>query len=302
LNLNVLSMVAMIALAKFWLTDAAARAVLASHELGRAYRNQVQVAYDLLRALQMRRSNAKKELRALTAAITALDGRHDNKARALYHHLVALCAGSEDADLVAACDQLLRQFFPKKLRFIKWSYVDEGGWAESMSEQMTPELHAQLATVQVGDQTLADLFDAWFEAGMELAQKTLVRSRLDLQLSADGVSEAAIDARPLRHRWIRAVQGMLNGLGFMGLSDEQLETLLSPLKKSIAAAEARLARGEPDVDSDPGAGDGESPEPDMEPDMEPSLPSAGPGTVTSAEPSSPSAEPSLPSAEPSSPS
>jgi hypothetical protein len=77
-------------------------------------------------------------------------------ARAVDYHLLALRAGTEDPDLAALCDDLLRRFFPKRLSIVNWSYADEGGWAESMTDQMTSALHAKLMTIQVGDQPATD--------------------------------------------------------------------------------------------------------------------------------------------------
>ena len=250
MNLRILTIAMMIALTRFWLDDVRASAVLASHELGVAFRNQLRAIHDALTSLFRRRKDAKADLQALTDQLAALDERHDTKARAAYHHLLGLRNGSDDPAVVAECDQLLERFFADGLAIVNLSYVEEGGYAEAMAEDMTPELRARLAAITVGEQTLADIFDAWLEAGAALAQGTLTRHLLQASISPQSPSSQAINRNEIRYRWIRTVQAMLSTIGIMGLSEADTEVLLAPLKKSVAMAEKARAEGANEADAD----------------------------------------------------
>lgn len=252
MNLRILSIETMIVLAKFWLTHPLAVAILAGHQVGVAISTQLQVVYDMLLALNKRRNEARRGIAELTYAMVALDKRHDDTARALYHHLLALRAATLDVDQESFFTYLLGLCFPDGLAIINRSYLDESGFVEALAEQMAPALRAQMAAIQVGVYNLDELCQAWIAAGQELGEKSLERERLAITHAANGASDDAIRAGSIRSHWIQTVQGLDTASKIMGLSHGERETLFAPLYRSIAAVEKRAGQ-----DDDAGEHNGE---------------------------------------------
>lgn len=234
--MHLLSLEVMIALCQFWLSNSKATTILASHELGVAIRKQIARAYQALRAINLRRSDAKKELRRLTRLTTVLGKRHKDKARALNSLLHGIRLGTENPDLAQLCQELLELCFPDNLRFINWSYVEQGGYTDAMVEKLTPALRARMAAVVVGDQTLLDVCDAWLNAGQELGQNALDRAQLEASLASNSPSPNAVNIKQVRVLWGRAVRVLQETADLMELSEADREALFAPLHHSLAQA------------------------------------------------------------------
>jgi hypothetical protein len=251
--MHLLSIEVMIALCQFWLSNSKASAILASHELGVAMRKQIVRAYQALRAVHLRRSDAKSELRRLTDISIELGKRHNNKAGSLFSMLHGLRKGTEDPDLAQLCKKLLMLCFPNGRRFINWKHVEQGGYADAMVEKLTPALRARMAMVVIGDQTLLDLCDAWLDAGQELGQNALDRAQMEASLASSSTSPSAVNIKKVCSLWRRTARALLENVELMELSHADREALLAPLESSVAQARRDQAgsSNEPADDAEP---------------------------------------------------
>lgn len=256
MNLKSLSIKTMISLSWFWLTDALALRVLRSHPLGLAMLEQIKQVHELIQELGMRRNQQQSLIAALSEMIAALDFLHDRKARALYNFFQALIAGSDDEEFVAWCEDMLQTLFPQGLAIINYSYADEAGEVMAIERQVPAEAVARMATVRVGEQSLADVYRAWISAGTELGQRVHERARMQARVAGNGTAVPEVSVVQARSAWIRMGRALLITADLMELSESDREALLSPLYRSVANAERSAGTPDGDVDAElPDAGD-----------------------------------------------
>jgi hypothetical protein len=256
MNLKVLTIKTMISLCWFWLKDVDAQRVLSGHSLGRAMLEQILRLLGLLQNLHKLRSDGRSELDRLGDEITVLDHTHDRKARALYNHLVALIAGADDAAFAAWCGELMRLLFPHGLSIINFSYADEAGGVVAIERQVTPELLARMASVSVGEHTLADLYQSWVTAGTTLGERAFQRAQLQAALAGTGPAAPEINIMQVRSQWIRMARTLIHSCDLMGLSAADRDVLLAPLVERVNSASRPDAGADvPDAGADvPDAG------------------------------------------------
>jgi hypothetical protein len=236
LQLYSLSMERMLVLSRYWLGNTDAQRAFASHELGPPLRNQIARAYADLSQLQMRRHNAGKALELLRAIMEALDDTHDRFARALHCHLTGLIATASDPAEAAWYRDTLDVLFPRGLMIVNSSYAEEAGMATSLEQQITPEILARLATIQVGEHTLADICRRWLDAGIALGERVIERGRLQTSISGAGLEVPMVGIRQVRSRWVRAVNAMISAVDLMELPESLREALMEPLERMVALA------------------------------------------------------------------
>jgi hypothetical protein len=241
---NYLSTERMLVLSRYWLNNADAQHAFASHELGHLLRTQIAQAYEDLSLLYKRRHDARQALEKLSEIMEMLDDIHDRFARALHHYLTGLATVATDAAEAAWFAKIQAMLFPLGMSIVNSSYADEAGMATSIEQQLTPEIMDKLASIRVGEHTLADLCRGWLDAGISLGQHVIERQRLQNAISRKGPDAATLGIRPVRSRWSRAVNAMLISLDLMNMPDELRNVLVVPLQQMVARA-VRERSGQP---------------------------------------------------------
>lgn len=236
MNLNVLSIHVMLMHSGYWLKNDALRAQLGAHPLGAALLAEVARVHERLAGQAERRRQAGLEVSRLTALLASLDLVHDNMARGLHGALEALIVTTTDPALVARYRRLRDLLFPEGLSIVSRSYTYEAGAITALEARMTEADLAELASIQVGPQTLADWYRAWVAAGTELGRNAHARQVLLVRNARGGSAAASVDQRSARLDWVNTVQTFLRALDLVPLAPEAREQLLSPLAASIARA------------------------------------------------------------------
>lgn len=238
LQLNALSIERMLVLTRYWLNNRDALDAFAAHEMGPPLRNQIAKVYEDLSQLQKHRHDAKTLLAELRSLILELDSKHDRFARGLHCHLSALAETASDPADAAWFSDIRARLFPLGMSIVNCSYADEAGMATQIEQLLTPEIMDRLAAIRVGEHTLADLCRGWLDAGIELGERVIERDRLQ---RATGSASASADApvlgvRPVRTRWMHAVNTMLSAMNLMELPGKQRNALIEPLERMVAHA------------------------------------------------------------------
>jgi hypothetical protein len=241
MNINSLSTPMMLNLTDRWLADAEFRSSLESvGPIGAGMLAELDAAHGPLAELESNRSHQRGELRELTDLAAALDLRHDSKARGLHHLLRGLIELADDDATVVQRRKLLDLLFPTGLTVTRLPYIEQGGSAVALERTVKPEIRAQLAAITVGDQTLAQVFDAWMAAAHELARTVKRRAELIAQTRPSGSDGEALDGKAGRSQWIRAVRGLLWVLESKPELRLMREAVIAVLERSLATARRRL--------------------------------------------------------------
>jgi hypothetical protein len=114
---------------------------------------------------------------------------------------------------------------------------------EALERRMTPEVLAQLQSIQIGTQTLAAWYLAWVAAGQEFGRLVGQRESVLARTTRGGTGVADVDLRAARGLWIQATRSREGG------SDEEGGDEPGPDEP---------AAGDPDSD-EPGPGDDDLP-------------------------------------------
>lgn len=293
MNLNILTISVMVLITREWLANQLIVAALTRHHLGESIWKEIARIHKLVSEFRQQRMSIEALLASLTEKITFLDRIHDTKARALHNLLLGLIEATNDAALARRLLELHALLFPNQLRIITMSYFEEAGAIIELEQRVTPEVLLTLESIRVADQTLADIYREWVEAGHELGRLAQERARVEASLSAEGSTAPQTQVRQVRSTWIRGVRLLLDSLDILELPDAARESLLAPLEKSIQDAMLRRNQGGPiaetetetdiDIDSDTEA------QPDAAPAITPALtpaltPDISPHGTTPAEP------------------
>ena len=269
MNLKILPTNVMLAQSKRWLTEPEVRDPIQQHALGAAMLLEVGKAHDCLSLQSERRRKLAVALARLTKLIGDCDVVYDSKGRAIYNGLTSLAEGTDDPELARLYLDLRDLLFPEGLVIVTRSYSYEAGAIEALERRMTPEVLAQLESIQVGNQTVADWYRAWVAAGHELGRLVGQRASVLARTTRGGTGMGDVDLRAARGYWISTVQSFLSVLVLMELAPEVRENLLSALRAVVLQA-TRSREGDEDPGSedpgsddpgsdDPGDGDGDLP-------------------------------------------
>jgi hypothetical protein len=259
MNLHILTISVMIAITREWLANPLIVAEISKHPLGAAIWKEIARVHKLVSEFRQHRMSVETLLAKLTETVTALDFTHDRKSRALHTLLLGLADATNDPDLAKKLLELGALLFPHQLRINQMSYLDEAGAIVELEQRVTPEVIRTLESIRVGEQTLADVYREWVEAGHELGRKAQERARVEASITAQGSTAPKTQIRQVRAAWVRGVRLLLDTLDMLELSDATREALLAPLHKSIQDAMLRRSQGSPITDA----------EPEFEPDVEP---------------------------------
>ncbi|WP_428265260.1 hypothetical protein [Haliangium sp.] len=240
--------------------------MLEQHVVTRALLGEVERAHAGLAEQEELRRQLTSELARLTELLGETDEVFDRKARGLHGGLSAVAEATNDEGLADTCLRILERLFPEGLGIVNRSYLYEAGEVDALERRLSADLVDAMGTIQIGDQSAADIYQAWLTAGHALGRQVHERDVLAARIRRDGSAAADMDVRGARLRWINTVKAFLSGIDLAGFTDAERELLLS----SLAAAVEQARRGR-DV-SEPG-------EPGTEPpvDTAPSEP-GDPGT------------------------
>ena len=275
MNLNILPINVMLAQSKKWLNEPAMRDPVTRHALGQAVLAEVRKAHERLSLQAERRRQLEVMLANLTERIGAADLRHDRKARAIHAALQGLIEGTDDPVLRQLYMILLQLLFPEGLAIVNRSYDYQAGAVEALERRMTPDKLAELESIPVGRETLADWYRAWIAAGNELGNLMTEREYVYKSTGRGGSGMVDVDLRAARLQWVNTIQTYLSTLDLMDLGQNDRERLLSPLEAAVAHA---LRNREPGLPGDEPAAPGDEP---ATPGDEPSAssPELAPGDI-----------------------
>lgn len=211
--------------------------------LGAGLLAEVEQAHTQLVEQSRRRSQMRARLLTLIQLCQQLDELHDDKARALFFALDGLLFAQEDPDQRLRLSELKARLFPIGLRVVRLPYVEEGGAARQLEEDIGPDLRAQLAALPLGQQTLEQIYDEWTQAGRKLGRAANQRARAEASMRTKGSAAESIDLRQGRNRWMQAVRGLLWALETKKQLQPLAEPIESALRNAISIADRRrLAR------------------------------------------------------------
>lgn len=250
MNLNVLSTHMMLNISARWLDQSSVVDTLkAAGPLGEGLLAQLEKAHGPLTELENRRVAAEASLRTLMDRATALDGIHDRKARAVYHHLRGLIEGSDDPERAREYRDLEVLLFSRGLRVTQLPYIEEGGAAVALDRAVGPQSRALLSAIPVGDQNLLSLFEAWIKAGHQLGELVSARAKLQLEIIRERTGAGSLDIKAGRSRWMQAVRGLLWAIE----ADEDFADLADPIHAPLEHAALGAMRrrfGEAELDGE----------------------------------------------------
>ena len=204
---------------------------------------EVEQANTMLVEQAMRRRQMRARLLTLVRLCQQLDEVHDDKARALFFGLDGLIYAQDDPKQRLRLSELKARLYPIGLRVVSLPYVEEGGAARQLEEDVDADLRAQLAALPFGDQTLEQVYDAWILAGRKLGRAANQRARAEASMRTKGSASEKVDLRHGRNRWMQAVRGLLWALETKAELQPVVEPIESALRNAIAIADRRrLAR------------------------------------------------------------
>lgn len=154
------------------------RSTLDRHPLSAAIAAQLLIAHDNLAAKKNVREQAGVALDEMSNDIAQLDHGHDRFARGLYWHLGALAECATSPEEAESYLDLQARLFPYGLNVVRFSYLAEAGAIVELEQRVTPEMRKRLGKIRVGERTLADVYQAWVDAGKALGRKVRERTRL----------------------------------------------------------------------------------------------------------------------------
>lgn len=198
-------------------------------------------AHNGLLHTQVSDDQAATALTLLQAAEAKVDVKHDRKTRGTYSVLTGFADLTDDPELAAQYLALRDAIYPKGLEVIKWSYTDEAGEAELVDKRLSKTDKALLGKLPTPSGTLLDALKERIKAGKELGD--LEKERAALETKAPDAPTGA-DAVRARNLWIRTLNAFVATLDLEeGLSDEDREKILGPLRRAEQKADRRAPNG-----------------------------------------------------------
>jgi hypothetical protein len=235
-NLNILPTNVMLAHGEQWLGNPDLRSRIDASQLGAALVNELGRVHERLSGQVSRRRKLAIALARLTDAISVADVDHDSLARALHFALEALIAGARDAADVERYRRLQALLFPEGLSIVSRTYSYEAGAIKALQTRVSAEDVAELATITVGETTLADWYAGWIASGQTLGRHVHEREALYTSAGRGGSAVEAVDVRAARLDWVGTVHTFVGAIGLMNLDQETRERILGPLEASIDQA------------------------------------------------------------------
>ncbi len=182
-----------------------------------------------------------------------IDIRHDN----LIRGIVSVLSGSAEL-LSGEAERILlelRDFLaPEGLSSIQKSYRAEATQAAQLKDRITPEVRAQLDSLQIGlsgqSKPLSHFVDEWLTLGRSLGMLEDEKSRLQ-DSPEQTTAQAIVKARNL---WIRTVNALIAQAELVEIDEATDRLVFGPLRAASKSAE-RKAKGKSGPDTSGAEGD-----------------------------------------------
>jgi hypothetical protein len=245
-NLKSLSSPAMVASTEGWVTPGPVHTALSGIEEVSGFLGKMSSARDGLLNVQVTEvvTPEMRALKALSDEASTLDATYDRQYRSLYHVLFGnQLAASDEADQDAMAS-LLKRMFPKGLRMVNTTFLEESGEASLAKQRITEADRGLLAQIPAWNGTALSLVEAWIATGEKLGDVERRRAQLAEQVASSSNTVSQSDVLTARNQWIRVVRAILSGLALTDDVDEQtLSTILQPLRNAVDKAADRRRSG-----------------------------------------------------------
>jgi hypothetical protein len=185
----------------------------------------------------------------IIALLSALDIRHDDLVRGLYHALLAQEYLATDPAVREAARKLRNKMFPEGLMATRKSYRGQMGQAEMLRSRLSSEdfaLLRRLGTLE-GD-TLAVVLEKLFQVASAMGE-------LENERGGDDNTPTGADVQAARNQWIRAIHAFMAPLRLCDDVPDKVKAILVRIEGVAMAAGRRYqARRRPDVPAQPDTG------------------------------------------------
>ena len=175
-----------------------------------------------------------------------LDLRHDDVIRAIWFCILAAIFFITDEAVKERLEELRRTLLPDGLSAVKKSYREQVGQARIVESRLTVDDRSLMASIRLGQGTLLDAVEEWFELARQLGE--LDRERNGSLPVAGAPARNRVSAA--RNQWIRAIHLIRDVLVLLPSSNPAIAAIV----ERIAAAEQDATRrvqgrnGEPAAD------------------------------------------------------
>jgi hypothetical protein len=239
MRLNHLSAAEMVSLSQPLLdpNQPAHKALSASPEL-QGLLPRLQATHDALLGRQLSNDTQEQELQRELAVLGA---EHGDLARGIDSLCSTGAVLGEEGEQRAAWLRLQKQFLPEGLNLVRMSYSAIGGHAlllQKRLESLTAADKKLLKSQLIGRRSAYDLVQRFVEVGLLIARKEQERPSL-----LAGPTPGEIFAA--RQQWARTIGAMLSLIEMAGLSADQEQQLVSPIRAASLRAERRRKIEEP---------------------------------------------------------
>ena len=180
-----------------------------------------------------------ERLAEIQKAQDGLDFRHDDVLRGVWFCILAVLFMTTDDEVKEQMTDLRDTLLPDGLSAINKSYREEVGQARIVESRLTTEHRSLMARIPLGQGTLLDAVEEWFEIARQLGELDRERSG-GLPASADS---ARLSVRAARNQWIRTIRMIRDVLALLPASNPAIDAILERIATTERDATRRfLAR------------------------------------------------------------
>lgn len=165
-----------------------------------------------------------------------LDFRHDDVIRAVWHCILAVLFMSSDDEVKEQMSELRETLLPDGLSAVNKSYREEVGQARIVESRLTADHRSLMARIPLGQGTLLDAVQEWFELARQLGE--LDRERSGSSLAAEG--SARLSVTGARNQWIRTIRMIRDVLAMLPASEPVIDTILERIATTEQDATRRF--------------------------------------------------------------
>jgi hypothetical protein len=242
MKIGILPTQEMLAHSDVWLHDPRIRSALAADPIGQVLLEKIGEVHGKLADSQIQRQVAEKRIAAMTEQLGALDSRHVDLARAIYHAITAAAHACTDPDQAGTLRALREALLPDGLNVINASYMGRSGAAVEIRASVTAAMRDHLRSIRLGGRDLAELLDEWLDTAEHIGRLAHERSSLVASISKTGSDAARVDRMSARRAWLQVGRTLLSNLPFMSVPDAIREEIEASLARSVRGARRRQQR------------------------------------------------------------
>jgi hypothetical protein len=175
----------------------------------------------------------------LSAALLAMDLRHDSYVRVTYYALdahihLAVAQGMDEE--ASSLEKLRNKLLPDGLRLVDYSYDEESSQAKLLESRLSTPDRAVLTNIPIRDGNLMHTVDAWLRSGRELGEMQAQHEQSQRE------QPAAVD-EAIRNKWIRAVKTVRMVLKLISSDEPGVRPILDNIDRVEREADARTRDG-----------------------------------------------------------